>query len=305
MSTPAANVLDSAPVSAPVAPPVAAPSAPAANETFYSSWNNPDQKAVRDVIGNKNFADPFALAKSYVELEGQVGTLRTQANLKSYPADKVNPDGTVIKAEDNARKAWNLTMGVPETADKYELPIATENNPVATQFKTLISEAFLKNGVPPAMASSIANDYATIERTLMAQIQAQEKTTSEQQLLELQRAWGPNYQERIELSKRGEAYLAKEMGGMTDAQKRSIESALGTDKWMTMLWKIAAGNKEPGFAGGSGNPSTFGNSASAAQVELDSISAQRTAGTMSQDAFRKRADELIPMITAGMAPPNH
>jgi hypothetical protein len=74
---------------------------------------------------------------------------------------------------------------------------------------------------------------------------------------------------------------------------------------MSAMWKIGAGNKEAAFAGNSGHPSQFGNSAEAAQAELNLITADRAAGKISDFQWRetasKRVDELRDIIVAGMA----
>ncbi len=82
-----------------------------------------NRKTTRDWVANKNYADTFTLAKTARELEREAATLRSQVSLKGYPVDKVNADGTVTKADENQRKAWNATMGVPESPDKYEIPL--------------------------------------------------------------------------------------------------------------------------------------------------------------------------------------
>jgi hypothetical protein len=313
MSTPAAQALEGAgstPAAAPSAPaaaPIAAPPAaqtPAANEGFWKDWQAPEQKDVRDWVSNKNFSDPFTLAKSARELETSVASLRAQANLKGYPADKVNPDGTVVKADDNARKAWNAAVGVPESADKYEIKLP--ENTAYPQFAKYMAEGMLEVGVPAAMAPKLAAAYEAAVTKLQTELAAQENAKSEEGLLQLQKDWGAKYQENLSLANRARAFFTKEVGGMTPEKERTLEAVLGTPTWLNLLAKIGAGNKEPGFAG-SDTPSTFGNSASAAQAELDKITAERTAGTMTDHAWREfdkpggRREQLIETIVGGMA----
>ena len=303
MSTPAAAVLDSA-NAAPAA--VATPPAdgsttpqPAANSAFYSAWDKPEQKDVRDWATNKAFADPFAMAKSARELETSVATLRAAANLKGYPVETKNPDGTVKPVDANARAAWNTTMGVPDSPDKYDIPLP-ENNPYP-QFKGFMAEELHKAGVPAAMAPALAKGYEAAVAKMETQLREQENVQSQAQLLELERAWGTNYQERVALAARGKEWLSKEVGGLNDLQMRTLEAGLGTDKFMSVMWKIGAGNGEARFAGGNGNPPQFGNSVQAAQAELDQLTADRAAGKIPADRFRNRSGELANIIASGMS----
>lgn len=298
MSVPAAAVIPDAAAPAPAAP-SAAPT-PAANQAFWDTWTAPEQKETRDWVANKNYADPFTLAKTAQSLEKDAASLRSQVSLKGYPADKVNPDGTVIKADQNAVKAWRETMGVPETPDKYDIKLPTTSP--YPQFATYLSAMMHEAGVPAAMAPALAKGYEAAVTRLESELRERETTDSKLKLAELERAWGPQYAERTSLAKRGEAWIAKEAGGVTDAQLRSMESVLGTDKFMTMMWKFGAGNKEPSFAGSNGNPGSFQGGASAAQAALDQLTADRVAGKVTTEAFRLKQMELTDIIIAGMKP---
>ena len=306
MSTPAAQALSgtAAPASAPppaAAPPVApgAAPAPAANDGFWKDWTAPEQKDVREWIANKNFADPFTLAKSARELETRTATLQAAANLKGYPTEAKNADGTVKPVDAQARAAWNATMGVPETADKYEIPVPA-NNPYP-QFKTYMAEALHKAGVPAAMAPVLAKGYEEAIQRMETDIRAKEDVDSKAGLLELQRDWGTKYQENMALANRGRAFLTQHVTGMTEDKERSLEALLGTPTWLNLLQTFGAGNKEPGFAGGDGKPG-FENSVTAAQSELDQLTADRAAGKITTERFRNRSAELADVIARGMAP---
>lgn len=302
MSTPAAAVLDGQPA----APPAGA--TPAANQpAFFDSWVKPDApegKEIREWLGNKNFPDPATLVKSYRGLETEASTLRAAANLKGYPADKVDQTtGQTVKADENQVKAWRTTMGVPETADKYDIKLPSTSP--FPQFANYLKEGMHQVGVPAAMAGPLSQIYEAAVSKLETEIRTKEDGESKLKLAELQNAWGSNYQERVALAGRGKEWIAKEVGGLNDLQMRTLEATLGTDKFMTMMWKFGAGNKEPGFAGSNGNPSTFGNTASAAQAEIDQITANRSAGKISDLEWRTKAEprmmELVQIVSGGMA----
>lgn len=272
----------------------------AANQTqFWSAWNAPEQKETRDWIANKNYADPFTLAKTAQGLEREAATLRAG---KGYPTP--GQDG---KVDPNVQKAWNTLVGVPETADKYEIPVP-EGNPYP-QFKGFMQEALHKAGVPAAMAPALARGYEEAVQKMEAQIRETENTQSAQQLLELQGQWGAQYQERVALAQRGKEWLSKEVGGLSETQLRTMESVLTTPKFMAAMWKIGAGNGEARFAGNNADGGgAFTGGASEAQAMLDKLTNDRASGAIKDHQWREiskpggQYDQLRDRIVNGMAP---
>jgi hypothetical protein len=316
MSTPAAAALSGTAAPAATAPPTApatggggtAPSAaPAANQAFWNDWTAPEQKDTRDWIANKNYADPFTLAKTAQGLEREAATLRTAANLKAYPADKVNPDGTVTKADPNQVQAWRATMGVPESADKYE--IAPPKDSPYPQFTDYLKGVLHEAGVPAAMAPALAKGYDAAVVRLETELRAAEDAKSAADLKQLEMEWGANYKERVALGARGKEWLAKEVGGLNDLQLRAMESILGTPKFMAAMWKFGAGNTEASFAGGGGGGAGFEGGASAAKAEFDQLWADRSAGKISNFQWNDpkavaHRDDLVARIANGNASTN-
>lgn len=319
MSTPAAAAL-SAPAAAAAAPAggaaaggAAAAAAPAggasANQPFFNDWFKPEAPDAKDTtawLANKNFADPATLVKSYRGLETEAASLRTAANLKGYPADVVDPKtGTVTKADENAVKAWRTSMGVPEAADKYE--IAPPKDSPYPQFTTYLKDVLHEVGVPAAMAPKLAAGYEAAVVKMETELRAKEDTESATALKNLESEWGSNYKERVAMGSRGKEWLAKEVGGLNDIQMRTLESVLGTAKFMTAMWKIGAGNREAAFPGADGGGgSKFEGGASAAQAEWDQIMADRSAGKITNYQWNDpkevaRRDALVERITNGNA----
>lgn len=300
MSTPAAQALsDSGTADAPApAAGTPAPSAPAANQ-FWSSWNLPDQQETKTWVANKNYENPYVLAKTAQTLEKEAATLRSG---KGYPVP--GADG---KIDPNADKAWRTLTGVPETADKYDIPVP-ENNPYP-QFKTFMAEALLNAGVPAAMAPNLAKGYEQAVAKMEAQLRAEEDTRSTAALKELENSWGANYQERVALGARGKAWLAEQAGGLSDLQLRVMENILGTDKFMTAMWKLGAGNSESRFAGNNASGGgAFSGGASEAQGRLNQMTADRSAGKINDSQWREfskpggELERLTHTIAGGMAP---
>lgn len=303
MSTPAVAALSDAggtqPGTTPGAPGGTAPATPAANQNaFWKDWNAPDLKETRDWVANKNYADVPTLAKTAQQLEREAATLRAG---KGYPTP--GPDG---KIDPQADKAWRALTGVPETPDKYEIPLP-ENNPYP-QFKGFMAEELHKAGVPAAMAPLLARGYENAVAKMEAQLRTEEDGRSQLALKELEHSWGSNYQERMALAARGKNWLAQESGGLSDMQMRVMESVLGTDKFLTAMWKIGAGNGEARFAGNNADGGgRFAGGASEAQERLNQVSADRSSGKMTDAQWREFAktggelDRLTDIIAKGMA----
>jgi hypothetical protein len=281
----------------------------AANQPFFNDWFKPEAPDAKDLSGwltNKNFSDPATLVKSYRSLETEAASLRTAANVKGYPADKVDPaTGQVTKADENAVKAWRTSMGVPEAAEKYE--IAPPKDSPYPQFTTYLKDVLHEAGVPAAMAPKLAAGYEAAVVKLETELRAKEDAESQTALKNLESEWGSNYKERVAMGSRGKEWLAKEVGGLNDIQMRTLESVLGTAKFMTAMWKIGAGNREAAFPAGGGNGGgAFEGGASAAQAEWDQIMADRSAGKISNYQWNDpkevaRRDALVERIANGNA----
>lgn len=279
-----------------------------ANQPFFNDWIKPDApegKDVRDWLTNKNFADPATLVTAYRNTEREAAQLRTAANLKAYPADKVDPvTGAITKADQNQVTAWRTAMGVPATAADYKIPVPA-NSPYP-QFTGYLSDVLHEAGVPAAMAPKLAAGYEAAVTRLETELRAAEDTASAAALKTLEAEWGANYKERVSLAGRGKEWLAKEVGGLNDVQMRTLEAVLGTSKFMSAMWKFGAGNKEAGFPGGDGGGGggAFEGGAAQAQADYAQLQADRSAGKIDTDTYRKRERELAEVIAGGFAASN-
>lgn len=272
----------------------------ASNQPFWDSWTDPADKDVREWASNKNFPDLKTLARSARGYEQMIGADRAGRTV-TLPADEYDKDGNLTKADEAGRKAYYEKIGVPQTADKYDLPTPADNP--YPQFKQYMADVFHQNGVPARMATQIAKGWEGAIQKMEGEVRAQEDTASQADMAELERAWGTNYQERVALANRGRAFISKEVGGLSDVQQRALESVLGTSKFMTMMWKFGQGNTESRFAG-TDSASTFGNTASDAQKRMDSITADRSSGKINDFAWRNmqaEIDQLRDIIIKGMA----
>ncbi|HUP06802.1 MAG TPA: hypothetical protein VMU47_06615 [Caldimonas sp.] len=292
------------------------PGAGAANQPFFSAWDKPEQKEIRDWAANKNYPDTFTLARTARDLEREAATLRQG---KGYPGPKLDPktQQPVLDPKTNqpvideqARTAWRTLTGVPETPDKYELP-DIPNNPYPN-FRQYMAEEMLAADVPAAMAPRLAAGYERALQRLEAENRAQEDQQSTLALRELEREWGSNYQERMALADRGMKWLAQQAGVQGDfpeTQRRLLEGMMGTGNFLTAMWKIGAGNTEARSHGNDGgNPrGGFEGGAAQAQARVNEIMAMRASNQISDrdwnETFSKEVQQLGEIIAKGMAPP--
>jgi hypothetical protein len=231
--------------------------------------------------------------------------LRQAANLKGYPAATKDPATGEVKAPDaNALRAWDTAMGVPASADKYDFGDLSKVQGVDPHFVQVLGEELHGVHTPAALATAQAAAYERAVQKHVAFLMQRENEQSQAALRDLEQTWGANYQERVALGKRAQAVLSREIGGITDEQWRGLEGLFGTAKMMSFFWKIGAGNIEAKFPGGDGGgapPFEGGNSQ--LQAQYDQLQADRAAGKISTDEYRKREKDLSERIAAGFAPP--
>lgn len=282
----------------------------AANQPFFNDWFKPDAPDAKDTtawLTNKNFADPATLVKSYRGLETEAASLRAAASLKGYPAATKNADGTVKAPDAAVLKAWDTAMGVPETADKYDFGDLSKSPGVDPGFVKLLGEELHGVHTPAALATAQAAAYERAVARHVENLVKAENEQSEAARKQVEQEWGSNYQERAALGKRGMDFMAKEVGGLNEEQWRTIERALGTGKFMNMMWKFGAGNREASFPGNDGGGGgQFQGGAAAAQAEYDTLMADRASGKINDAQWRatgsKRERELADIIAGGFAP---
>lgn len=277
----------------------------AANQAFYDAWlpsTDPAAKDTREWLANKNFKDPATLATSYRNLETEAASLRSAASLKGYPAPTKDAQGNVKAPDAGALKAWDTAMGVPATPELYDFGDLSKVQGVEPEFvKNLAAELHAVH-TPAALASVQAAAYERAVAKTVEGMLARENQQSAAALEQLKAEWGPNYQERTELGKRAQAFLSKEVGGITDEQFRGLEQLLGTSKMMQFFWKVGAGNRElpmPGQDGG--GSSGFAGTTSELQAKYAQLQADRTAGKIKTDDYRRQERELADAIVRGNA----
>lgn len=266
-----------APAAAVVAPAAAAPVAQAAANAV---WFPDSHKAI---VESKQWKTPADAIDSYSNLEKLIGADRAGRTVV-LPKDDKDAEGI---------KAYHAKIGVPETADKYELPRPEGDN---GEFSKIASEWMHKAGVPKAAAQSVAkawNEYlgAAVKAEQDAAIAA-----SEADLTKLKGEWGGDFAKNSEYAKR----FLREIG-WDEAKIGTYESTFGTASMLKDFHAFGAKFQESSFAGGGGSTS-FSASKVEAQSKLDEIRNARASGTITDAQWKsgkQQEYERLAGIVAG------
>lgn len=244
---------------------------------FFSGF----QGEVKTWVETKGFKDPEALAMSSMNLEKLLGADRSGRTVV-LPKDENDVEG---------RKAFLAKLGVPDTADGYNLPVPEGGS---DEFAKTAADWFHKAGVPPQAARTVAEAWNGYMQKAMADAEAAATVESQKQLDAVKGEWGQKFDENSELARR----YVKETGLSTE-QLAAVEEALGTATFLKTFHKLGTQMGEASFTTGDGQGGGGFNAANAqAKQQLHDLRMQRIEGKISQDEFLKRSEELNSKIAA-------
>lgn len=208
--TPAPPAAPAAPASPPVASTPAAPAAPAAND-WYGNFGNADVKTWAQA---KGFKDAEAVTESAYNLEKLIGFDKAGRTLV-IPKDDATPEEL---------KAFHSKLGVPESADGYQLPLPADADPALVKtMQSWMHEA----GIPPKSASKLTEAFIKFSAE---QVATQEKTLLDQSdkvFGEVMTRWGKDADANMELGKRFAAQLIPAEVTLDNGQKIARADFLG------------------------------------------------------------------------------
>lgn len=260
-------------------PPAAAPAAPAAapepaaNQTWY-----PD--TAKDYVANKGWKAPADVITSYQGMETLMGADRAGRTIV-LPKDANDVEG---------QKAFRAKLGVPDSADKYELPA-----PSGQGGPDLIKEAsswFHEAGIPKAAAQAITQKWnAHIEGLIKAQ-ETTAQTESTAQLDTLKGEWGTAFESNAEFARR---FL--KAAGWDDAKMSQYERTFGTATMLKDFFSWGKAVAEPGFSTGNGG-NNFSPNKQAIQREVQELKDKRVANQISQADYLAQMNRLGPLLDA-------
>jgi hypothetical protein len=210
-TTPAAPAAPAAPViTPPIAP--AAPAAPAATASWLDSLS-PEDRAYAENKGWKADTPPDAVFNSYKNLE------------KLFGADKAGRTIALPKdASDTAAlDAIYEKLGRPADPSGYEIALPEG---VESDFADKAKNWFHKAGLSVDQAKAVTSAYQAAE---LEQAQALEQRDATEKAA-LEKEWGAEYQQKVEVAKRGAA-----AAGLGEEEMRRLELALGPAQAAKML----------------------------------------------------------------------
>lgn len=269
----------------------AAPPAPAAAPTpaaWYGDLSaNPELKAFAET---KQFKDPAAALESQRNLERLVGVPADQLIRK--PKDANDAEG---------KKAYLTSIGVPEAADKYELPVPAGFDPA---FAKSAAAWMLESGIPKEAGQALTAKWNEYIQAEVAKGIETEKTAFANGMVQLKDQWGGAYDERVELAKRALRTFGKEIGinDIGDAGFQSLEKGAGGGvQLIKLLAAVGARTSEDPFVGG-GTPQ-FTMTAEQANAKIASLRADPAWSSAYLGGDKNKAAEMLKLqeISVGTA----
>lgn len=195
-------------------------------------WESLQDENLRTFAQTKNWQSPESAVKSAYNAEKLIGA----------PADelvRVPKDAGMDAFKQVASK-----FGVPESADKYELP-TIDGVPTDEGYMNHMKNVFHEMGLPAEVAKQLAaknNEY--VQQVMEQQSQDYEAATAAAEK-ELQREWGNGYQRQMDLAQNAAKQLGFD-GKAIDA----LESTMGYDGVMKFMADLGAKLGEDNFVSG-------------------------------------------------------
>lgn len=198
-----------------------------------------------------------------------------------WPKDEADTEGI---------KALHAKLGVPESADKYELPLpagATEPDP----FLKAIAGELHKNGVPKVAAQAIAKFVNEYDANAVKESETAQKQQADQALAALKTEWGTAHEANTGLA----VTLMSEMGFTQEEITAMKGSAELLKKFHAGASKLGAKSMVQGD-GGSGGMSQM-----AAREKLEAKRAERSQGKISERDWLEISEKLSPIAYPAQA----
>ena len=213
-------------------PPAGTPATgePPAGTPPAGQWyeSHPDE-SIRNWAANKGWADPNAALESGYNLEKLVGFEKAGRTLV-VPKEDATPE---------EKRAFYTKLGVPEAADKYELPVPEGQSDA---FSKTAAEWMLKHNVSKEAAQGLTKEWNEFQAAQETAHRAELDRQSDLEMQDLKTEWGAAHTEKTELAKRAAAQFIPAANAQERAQVLSkIEDAIGTGAMMKLFASIGEG----------------------------------------------------------------
>lgn len=254
---------------------------------WFGELGEETPQELKDWIGNKNFADPVTALQSHFNTEKLLGHEKAGRTVV-LPKDENDAEGLA---------AFRAKMGVPESAEGYELPVPEGES---EEFSKMAATWFHEAGVPKPAAVAFAEKWNTFvaemeekERAMDEKERSEAQAKSELELNALKQEWGDAYDQKAEFAKRGQrAYGSK--AGLDTNDLEALESAIGTTKMLKLFHALGESTAESDFV--AGEHKNFSMTPSEAQAKLDEARKQRMAGDITEQQFMAVQDKYGPIV---------
>ena len=257
-------------------PPSTPPGSPPPGATPPAAWYPEPHK---DYVESKGWKTPADALDSYVNLEKLIGAEKAGRTVV-LPKDANDVEG---------RKAFLAKIGVPDTADAYELPVPAGEG---AEFAKTAASWFHENGVPKAAAQAIAQQWnAFVEQQVKADQDAAAAASAEE-LGKLKGEWGPEFDKRAEYARR---FLTA--AGWDAEKMQKYEQAFGTATMLKDFYQWGTKIGEPDFATG-GSSGGFTPQKAAVQKQIDEVRQKRIANQITEAQFFAEMSVLGPKLDA-------
>ena len=208
----------------------------------------------------KNFSDPATALAAFRNTERFVGA--PADSLIRKPKDANDAAGIA---------AYRAALGVPEAADKYEIPVPEGQAPTLAEWAKPV---FHKLGVPADIAKGLATEWNGFLETQTKAAEQADKEALAAADVTLRKDWGNQYDANRELARRAYTTFA-EKAGLGDAVQH-LEAAMGIPSVVKFLHAIATSSGEATFKdGGPGGGGSAVLTPQAAQQRIQQLRADK------------------------------
>lgn len=215
-----------------------------------SSWAETLPPEDQAYIGNKGWESPTDMFKSYRNLEKFAGGSK---NLVELPSADAEPE---------SMEQFFNKLGRPETADQYSFKAPEGVDPsVDGWFRGTAHEI----GLTDQQAGKLYESYNQMAAQQMEAAAGNVELQSEQDLRNLQKEWGRDYQKNLD-----QGQIAVRALGYDQESLAGIEAKLGTGEMIKLFANIGSKMGEDSFRSGD-NSGGFGTTGAEARMQIDNL----------------------------------
>lgn len=231
----------------------------AANTNFYDSFQD---AGLKEWAGKKGWTNIESLAKSAHSLEQMIGA----------PADEVirlpkNADPTAVRG-------ILSRLGMPDTADKYEIAPPPEGTAANENVTAWTRETFHKLGLTATQAKELSAAYSKFSADMAAQAAKDYSLGVDADDKALRNEWRAGYDTQMAKGQNAARALFGEHPEAIDA----IETAIGYGATMRLFAQLGAKLGESGFVQGDGSTRNFGSTMTPAEAKAEWAKVSTDAG---------------------------